>query len=144
MLYQNSLGTCYVWFDVKDNAEKVNRKKFNHPMRQDEYGTSVISIQFDRDDTHTLSIKNRYNHKVEKPDATFSNNLDNIVAGLTKSFADYKGMRQIFDDEIFHLDGYIYTNDGKYYKYNYEINEVYFFFFFIINDNLGVYKYSSE
>ena len=69
-------------------------------MRQDEYGTSVISIQFDRDDTHTLSIKNRYNHKVEKPDATFSNNLNNIVAGLTKSFADYKGMRQIFDDEI--------------------------------------------
>ena len=120
MLYQNSLETCYVWFAVKDNAEKLNRKKFKHPMRQDEYGTSVISIQFDRDDTHTLSIKNRYNHKVEKPDATFSNDLDNIVAGLTKSFADYKGMCQIFDDEILCLDGYIYTNAGKYYNYNYE------------------------
>ena len=113
-------------------------------MRQDEYGTSVISIQFDRDDTHTLSIKNRYNHKVENPDATFSNDLDNIVAGLTKSFADYKGMRQIFDDEILCLDGYIYTNDGKYYKYNYEINEVYFCPDNIIIDNLGVHKYPPE
>ena len=140
----NRLETCYVWFAVKDNAEILNRKKFKHPMRQDEYGTSVISIQFDRDDTHTLSIKNRYNHKVENPDATFSNDLDNIVAGLTKSFADYKGMRQIFDDEILCLDGYIYTNDGKYYKYNYEINEVYFCPDNIIIDNLGVHKYPPE
>lgn len=140
----NRLETCYVWFAVKDNAEKLNRKKFKHPMRQDEYGTSVISIQFDRDDTHTLSIKNRYNHKVEKPDATFSNDLDNIVDGLTKSFADYKGMYQKFDDEILCLDGYIYTNDGKYYKYNYEINEVYFCPDNIIIDNLGVHKYPPE
>ena len=140
----NRLETCYVWFAVKDNAEKLNRKKFKHPMRQDEYGTSVISIQFTRDDTHTLSIKNRYNHTVKKPDATFSNDLDNIVAGLTKSFADYKGMRQIFDDEILCLDGYIYTNDGKYYKYNYEINEVYFCPDNIIIDNLGVHKYPPE
>ena len=140
----NRLETCYVWFAVKDNAEKLNRKKFKHPMRQDEYGTSVISIQFDRDDTHTLSIKNRYNHKVENPDATFSNDLDNIVAGLTKSFADYKGMRQIFNDEILCLDGYIYTNDGKYYKYNYEINNVYYCPNNIIIDTYNVKHLASE
>ena len=39
----------------------------------------MISIQFTKDDAHTLSIKNRYNHSVNDPDATFSNNLDNII-----------------------------------------------------------------
>ena len=67
------LNTCYVFFAVKKDAENIKRKA--EPERQDEYGTSVISIQFTKDDTNTLSIKNRYNHTVSNPDATFSNNL---------------------------------------------------------------------
>lgn len=34
----------------------------------------------------TLSIKNRYNDTVNDPDATFHNDLDNIMIGLTDSF----------------------------------------------------------
>ncbi len=52
------LKNCYVFFVVKKNVDQIRRGNFNHPKRQDEYGTSVISIQFTRDETHTLSIKN--------------------------------------------------------------------------------------
>lgn len=81
------LRACYVFFAVKDNAESLIRKKFLNPSREDEYGTSVISIQFSRDpEFNDLSIKNRYNHAVDNPDDTFCNNLDNIIPGLTRSF----------------------------------------------------------
>ena len=78
------LKTCHVFFAVKKDAENI--KRFEEPRRQDEYGTSVISIQFTKDETNTLSIRNRYNHTVNNPDATFSNNLENIIPGLTDSF----------------------------------------------------------
>ena len=53
------LNRCYVYFAVRDGADKLKRGDFPNPNRQDEYGTSVISIQFTRDSNHTLSIKNR-------------------------------------------------------------------------------------
>ena len=80
------LHRCRVFFAVKKNVFDIRREDFKNPTRQDEYGTSVISIQFTKDGTNTLSIKNRYNHTVNNPDATFSNNLDNIIPGLTESF----------------------------------------------------------
>ena len=86
------LNDCYVFFAVNKNVNQIRREDFDYPTRQDEYGTSVISIQFTRDETHTLSIKNRYNHTVDNPDATFSNNLDNIIPGLTDSFSKYYGL----------------------------------------------------
>ena len=70
------LNRCHVFFAVKKDVEKIKREDFKSPRRQDLYGTSVISIQFSREISNTLSIKNRYNHTVENPDATFSNNLD--------------------------------------------------------------------
>ena len=54
---------------------RIRSENFKKPIREDEYGTSVMSIQFTKDEAHTLSIKNRYNHSVVNPDATFSNNL---------------------------------------------------------------------
>ena len=86
------LERCYVFFAVKKNVEDIQRKDFPNPTRQDDYGTSVISIQFTRIG-NTLSIKNRYNHRVNNPDATFSNNLDNINPGLTEAFEREYGLR---------------------------------------------------
>ena len=53
------LDDCYVFFAVKKDVDQIKRGDFINPMRQDKYGTSVISIQFTRGDVNTLSIKNR-------------------------------------------------------------------------------------
>lgn len=123
----NRLDTCYVFFAVKKNVDEIKREDFITPLRQDAYGTSVISIQFTKGDVNTLSIKNRYNHIVRNPDATFSNNLENIVPGLTKSFERTYGLK-INQNNFgeFEMPGYVKANDGKFYKYNYEINNVYY------------------
>ena len=73
------LNTDYVFFAIKDNCDMLRRENFKNPDRQDEYGVSVISIQFSRGSINHLSIKNRYNHTVDNPDCTFNNNLDNII-----------------------------------------------------------------
>ncbi len=119
------LNKCYVFFAVKKDVDNIKREDFNNPKRQDLYGTSVISIQFDKNDAHTLSIKNRYNHTVANPDATFSNNLDNIVEGLTDSFAEYYDLKQKYVNE-FEIPNYERDNQGKYYKYIYEIDGTYY------------------
>ena len=89
------LDRCRVFFAVKKNVLDIKREDFKKPKREDEYGTSVISIQFTKDGTYTLSIKNRYNHTVNNPDATFSNNLDNIIPGLTASFEKQIGRAHV-------------------------------------------------
>ncbi len=140
----NRLENYYVFFAVKDNIEEIKRENFTRPERQDEYGTSVISIQFTKDEEHILSIKNRYNHKVKNPDATFSNNLDNIIEGLTKSFEKYYGLKQKYIHHEFEIPGYVLSNDGKYYKYNYEHDNIYYCPNNIIIDNFDVKKYDER
>ena len=119
------LNDCYVFFAVKKDVDSIKREDFKTPERQDLYGTSVISIQFDKNEAHTLSIKNRYNHRVTNPDATFSNNLDNIVEGLTDSFAEYYNLYQKHINK-FEIPNYERDNNGKYYKYNYEMDGIYY------------------
>ena len=116
-----------IFFAVKKNAQEIKREDFKKPQRQDEYGTSVISLQFSKGNGW-LSIKNRYNHTVSNPDATFGNNLENICPGLTKSFMKHYGINNIrkSGDTTLELDNYVQDNNGKYYKYNYEINNVYY------------------
>ena len=138
------LNRCRVFFAVKKNVSDIKREDFKNPTRQDEYGTSVISIQFTKDGTNTLSIKNRYNHTVNNPDATFSNNLDNIIPGLTESFERHKGIIQRYKSQNFEIKGYVRANDGKYYKYNYEINNVYYCPDNIIIDHFNVKKYDKS
>ena len=142
---ENRLKRCYVFFAVKKNVDKIKREDFDDPKRQDEYGTSVISIQFTRDDSNTLSIKNRYNHTVANPDATFSNNLDNITYGLTKSFNKEYDLN-INSGKLNNIEipGYVKASDGKYYKYNYEINNIYYCPNNIIIDNFKVKKYDKS
>ena len=133
------LENCYVFFAVKKNIEEIKRANFHNPERQDLYGTSVLSIQFTRDDAHHLSIKNRYNHTVVNPDATFSNNLDNIIPGLTDSFEKCYGMAQKCNSNNFEIPNYVCVGE-KYYKYNYEIDNVYYCPNNIIIDNYEVKK----
>ncbi len=138
------LNTNVVFFAVKKDVDKIKREDFQNPTREDLYGTSVISIQFSKDGTNTLSIKNRYNHRVNNPDATFSNNLDNIIPGLTESFEKYYGLVQSNRNKNFSIPNYVRANDGKFYKYNYEIDNVYYCPNNIIIDNFNVKRYEKE
>ena len=120
------LESDFVFFAVKKNAEKINRNDFIRPKRQDSYGTSVISIQFRRGDSNVLSIKNRYNHHVDNPDATFGNNLENIIRGLTYSFEQEYKLDIVYNKGNFELNNYFIANCGMYFKYNAEIDRVYY------------------
>ena len=138
------LDTCDVFFAVKKDVANIKRKNFKSPKREDEYGTSVISIQFSKGKLNTLSIKNRYNHKVNNPDNTFNNNLDNIIPGLNDSFARQYNYNFTVQESSFELPNYVNVN-GKFYKYNYEINNIYYCPNNIIIDNFQVIdKYSDE
>lgn len=98
-LYYGDEGICtfndssrhknyYIVHCVHENAEKLNRKDFNTPRREDDYGTSVISIQISKKGGF-ISIKNRYNHKVKNCDNTFGSNPDNIIDGLSCALKNY-------------------------------------------------------
>ena len=76
----------YIIHAIKHGAEKILPSKT--PEREDEYGTSVISIQIAKHGGF-ISIKNRYNHSVDNPDATFNNNPDKIIPGLSESLKKY-------------------------------------------------------
>ena len=108
------LDKCYVFFAVKKNVDEIKRENFKNPIREDEYGTSVMSIQFTKDEAHTLSIKNRYNHALLEgnPDATYRNNLENIAPGLTKSFENTYGLVQFNPNTNFEINNIYYCTDN--------------------------------
>jgi len=138
------LDYCHVFFAVKKDIDNIKRKDFKNPKRDDEYGTSVISIQFTKVN-NTLSIKNRYNHTVSNPDATFSNNLENIIEGLTESFEKKYDLNiNQNTSKDFELKNYVKANDGKYYKYNYEEDNIYYCPSNIIIDNFEVKQLEKE
>ena len=129
------LRTNRVFFAVKDNALDIKRK--SDPQREDEYGTSVLSLQFTLE-TNYLSIKNRYNHTVNNPDATYQNNLENIAKGLTYSFEKYLGIKQSNINIDFEMPNYVRTVDGKYYRYNVECNNIYY-----CPDNIVIHNFKE-
>jgi len=130
------LNSCFVFFAVKKNVDSIIRENFSNPAREDEYGTSVISIQFSRATPNSLSIKNRYNHTVANCDNTFYNNLENITPGLKESFEDSYGLSiREGSNNDFEIKNYTIGDDGKFYKYNYEINNIYYCPNNIIIDN---------
>lgn len=122
----NRLATNRVWFAVKHNLDQIVRKNFPKPQRQDEYGTSVLSIQFARDKSQRLSIKNRYNHTVDNPDATFGNDLENIIPGLTRAFEQHYGCRDVNAGHVSEISGYALGKDGKFYRANIEADNIYY------------------
>ncbi len=143
-IYQDRLKSCFVFFAVKNNVDEIKRENFKNPTREDLYGTSVISIQFMRGSFNTLSIKNRYNHTVINPDATFSNNLENIIPGLTYSFEKEYNFTIMGGNSNFEIPFYACGNDGKYYKYNYEINNKYYCCNNVIIDNFDIVKFDKD
>ena len=123
------LETDRVWFAVKKNVDKIRREEFKNPRREDDYGVSVLSIQFSRTNPSWLSIKNRYNHTIRdvNPDATFGNNLDNIIEGLTQAFVEKHNINLANQGQkILEIPGYVQAADGKFYKYNLEIGGIYY------------------
>ncbi len=135
------LDNCYVFFAVKDSVNEIKRETFTNPRRQDEYGTSVISIQFSKGKTNYVSIKNRYNTTIRNPDATFSCNLDNIVEGLTDSFEKAYGYHIYSNDKNASINfltyelKYIKGSDNRFYRFNTIINDIYYCDSNIIIDN---------
>lgn len=144
----NRLNRCVVFFAVKKDVEEIKREDFNNPKREDEYGTSVMSIQFTKSQNSTVSIKNRYNHTVNNPDATYGNDLDKIVPGLRQSFEKLLSERGLTlnssNIEAFYIPGYVVADDGKYYKYNMEINGNYYCPGNVIIDHGNVIKLEPE
>ena len=130
------------------NVEEIKREDFNNPKREDEYGTSVMSIQFTKSQNSTVSIKNRYNHTVNNPDATYGNDLDEITLGLRQSFEKLLSERGLTlnssNIEAFYIPGYVVADDGKYYKYNKEFNGNYYCPGNVIIDHGNVIKLEPE
>lgn len=142
------LNKCVVFWAVKKDVEKIKRENFKYPRREDEYGTSVMSIQFNKYGKCTVSIKNRYNHTVTYPDATYGNDLDKIILGLSNSFSKLliqRGLKLESNNiETLEIPGYTIGPDGKYYKYNFEINGKYYCPGNIIIDHGNIVQLESE
>ncbi len=106
---------------IKRGADKIKPSK--NPEREDEYGTSVISIQIAKTGGF-ISIKNRYNHTVNNPDATFNNNPDNIIPGLSTSLKKYFDVNFNTSQSVM-PDNFRILHDQFVY-FNYEVNNTYF------------------
>ena len=123
---KDRLKVNHVFFAVKKNVDQIKRSNFKNPRREDEYGTSIISIQFSRGKYNVTSIKNRYNHTVPNPDATFSNDLENIIPGLTSSFEKQFDLHIGTFEDKFSLDNYEQATDNRFYRFNNYINGVHY------------------
>ena len=119
----------YIINAVRKDVDKI--KRGNPPQRDDEYGTSVISIQILKTGGF-ISIKNRYNHTVDNCDNTLNSNPDNIIMGLSDAIRHHFGAD--FSSQRVDL-GAGYTLVGnqicKYYR---EINNVYISEDFYVKD----------
>lgn len=139
------LKNKYIFFAIKKDINLINRDNQN-PHREDEYGSSVLCIQFDKGENNHVTIISRYNHTIKNPNATYENNLDLINAGLTYSFEKYYNLNiQNSGSKSFNIPGYIKAKDGKYYEYNYEIDNIYYCQNNIIIDNGNpIKKYTDK
>lgn len=124
------LKTSDCFWAVKKNVEEIKRENFEKPQKGDEYSTSVLGIQFIRERNSMVQIISRYNHTVPNPNCTLNNNLDNLAPGLSQSFKNLlkeRGMEfEQENNKNFEIPGYTLDRDGKFYKYNYEIDGKYY------------------
>ena len=126
------LATRDCFFAVRKDVDKIERENFRNPKKEDEYSTSVLGIQFTRDAMCTVEIISRYNHTVINPNCTLENDLDKLTPGLGKSFENLLKERGLEfnnlqkNEKLFEIPGYTLAGDGRYYKYNNELNGVYY------------------
>ena len=114
----------YIINAVRKDVDKIKRKNFvGKEKREDEYGTSVLSIQILKKGGF-ISIKNRYNHTVENPDNTLYSNPDNIISGLSQSLKNFFKVDFSSQEECLPEGFTLFGRQVV--KYNYEKNNVYF------------------
>ena len=122
---QERLNKNMIFFIVHKDVDKIKRhipKNIN-----DDYSKSVLCIQIPYNRKNFITIISRYNHSVLNPGATFDNNLDKIVPGLTESFnKEYRVELKKRKESKFKLDNYTRDSNGKYYRFNYEDNNIYY------------------
>ena len=119
---------------VKKGADKLKRSDFKgKEQREDEYGSSVISIQILKNGGF-IKICNRYNHRVQSPDNTFSSNPDNIIYGLTKAIEKYLNVSLNAAQGM--ADGYTYQN-GQIFKFHTEFQNTYIGDGFCVKNGCG-------
>ncbi len=114
----------YIVHAVKKNVDRIRREDFNgKEKRQDEYGTSVISIQMLKEGGY-ISIKNRYNHTVSGSDNTFGSNPDNIIEGLSAALkAHFNVEFSVTESPL--PEGFVLTGN-RIFKYHREYNNIYY------------------
>ena len=142
------LNRCYVFFAVKKNAQDIKRENFDNPKREDEYSTSVLSIQFPKQGICVPDIISRYNHTVRDPNGTYGCDLNKVAPGLEESFKkllEKRGLElnKTNKNEI-DLPYYTVGPDGKYYRYNVEENGIYYCENNVVIDHGDITKYDSE
>ncbi|HNY25478.1 MAG TPA: hypothetical protein PKJ33_02955 [Alphaproteobacteria bacterium] len=123
----------YILNAVRYDVDNIIRENFTQPRREDDYGTSVISIQVLKTGGF-ISIKNRYNHSVDNPDNTFGSNPDNIIDGLSASIRQYFNV-DFSSSETFLPGGYTFINN-KIIQFNTEVNNIYFGNDFFVQDGI--------
>ncbi|MBR6412941.1 MAG: leucine-rich repeat domain-containing protein, partial [Alphaproteobacteria bacterium] len=110
---------------VRKDVDQIRREDFRgREKREDEYGTSVLSIQILKSGGF-ISIKNRYNHTVDNPDNTFFSNPDLIIPGLSNSLrhhfnTDFSSSKSALPDSNYTLI------NGQIVRFNYELDNTYF------------------
>lgn len=111
--------------DDKLPEEQWHIKPSDNPEREDEYGTSVISIQILKTGGF-ISIKNRYNHTVANPDNTFNSNPDAIIYGLSDALKHHFNVD--YSSQLSQIPrGYVLFGN-QIFKYVREREDVYFGF----------------
>ena len=142
------LTRCYVFFAVKKNAQEIKRENFTNPKREDEYGTSVLSIQFPKQGTCVPDIISRYNHTVRDPNGTYGCDLNKVAPGLEESFKKLLAERGLelnkSNQNEIDLPHYTVGPDGKYYRYNVEENGIYYCENNVVIDHGEITKYDLE
>lgn len=110
---------------VRRDADTLRRDDFRgKERRQDEYGTSVISIQMLKSGKF-ISIKNRYNHTVSMSDHTFGSDPDNIIEGLSAALQDRFSVDFMGEGNNPLPDGFVLMDD-KIFAYHEEQNTMYY------------------
>jgi hypothetical protein len=74
----------------KKDLKKIKRSQ--NPKREDEYSTSLLNVQIHKK-FNNVSIKSRYNHTVNNPDAVYSGDLNKIAEGLTGAIENELGIK---------------------------------------------------
>lgn len=127
----------HIFHFIKQGAEKLKREDFiGKESRDDEYGTSVMSLQIDKREGH-IKICNRYNHTVANPDNTLDGNPDNIIEGLTAAIEKFIGFYvDVPNPEL--PEGYLSLNKNIY-RYNRELDNIYYGNDFYIKNHQPVF-----